>query len=109
MPSSDTTAQWVRWGVGTVATLAIPLILYTLSAINETNARQDVQLTQVREGHHESELRQERVYRELGDQFEKTARVLEGLVEKVEAVDERGSRALRAHEDNHDRFGRRVE
>ncbi len=102
MTGGDGAAQWLRWGIGSMLTLAVPLCVFALSSMNQTNLRQDERLTQIQADHHASEMRQERVYRELGAQFEKTARVLEGLVEKVEAVDERGSRALRDHQrDDH--------
>lgn len=96
-------AQWVRWGIGTVVTFAIPMILYVLAGLNETNQRQDVRLAEMQDSQHSTEMRQERVYREIFEQSATTSRVLEGLLERVQAVDERGSRALRAHESEHRR------
>ncbi|MFP6654978.1 MAG: hypothetical protein VCB25_05075 [Myxococcota bacterium] len=96
-------AQWVRWGIGTVVTFALPLMLYAISAINDTNARQDERLAEMQDSQHSAEMRQERVYREIFEQSATTSRVLEGLLERVQAVDERGSRALRTHEAEHRR------
>lgn len=96
-------AQWMRWGIGTVVTFTVPMLLYVLASISETNARQDDRLSEMQDSQHSTELRQERVYREIFEQSATTSRVLEGLLEKVQAVDERGSRALREHESEHRR------
>ena len=91
MHSHETAAQWVRWGIGSMLTLSVPLLLYTLSAISETNVRQDRALAQMQREHHASEMREQQVHAEM-------MRALEGLVNRLEGVDERGSRALHLHE-----------
>lgn len=74
-------------------------MVFVLSGINDHNLRQDVQISEVQKTHQETAIRQERVFRELSEQNADTAQILEGVARQLEAIDERGSRALKQHED----------
>lgn len=91
-------STWFRWAVGGVVGLLATMLLFVINGVNEHNLRQDVQITAVQKDNRELAVQQEQVLRELSSQNADTARILEGVARKLEAIDERGSRALSEHE-----------
>ena len=89
---------WFRWAVGGVVGLLATMLLFVINGVNEHNLRQDEQITDIQKDNQQRALQQEQVFRELSSQNADTARILEGVVRKLEAIDERGSRALNDHE-----------
>lgn len=91
-------STWFRWAVGGVIGLLAAMSLFVINGVNEHNLRQDVQITDIQTKTQYRALQQEQVFRELSSQNADTAKILEGVVRKLEAIDERGSRALSGHE-----------
>ena len=85
---------WIRWVVGGIGGLLVTLLLFRIDVVNQHNLRQDEQIT---EGLRQVLVLEEQAFRDLFKQNADTARILEGVVRKLEAIDERGSRALNSH------------
>jgi hypothetical protein len=91
---------WFRWAIGGIVGLLATMLLFVINGVNEHNIRQDEQIVDIQKDNQQRAIQQEQVFRELSSQNADTAKILEGVVRKLEAIDERGSRALTEHESN---------
>ena len=89
---------WFRWAVGGVMTFVATILVFVLANINDHNLKQDNQISSIQAENKQSAIHMERAFRELSEQNASTAKVLEGVVKTLEAIDTRGSEALRDHE-----------
>lgn len=78
--------------------LLATMMVFVMNGVNEHNLRQDSQITDIQKANQKRSIDREQVFRELSSQNADTARILEGVARKLEAIDERGSNALNAHE-----------
>lgn len=89
---------WFRWAVGGTMTFVGSMLVFVLANINEHNLKQDGQISYIQQANQENALRMEQAFRELSEQNADTAKVLEGVAKTLDAIDTRGSEALRDHE-----------
>lgn len=85
---------WFRWVTGGTLALAAALFLSLLQGQDARNKEQDASIKVIQQQNNEA-------FSALSAQNAATALILEGVARKLEAIDERGSQALRTHERGH--------
>lgn len=88
------TGVWFRWSAGGVLVVTAGLFLSLLQGQESRNQDQDQNIQSM-------QARSNEAFSALSSQNASTALILEGVARKLEAIDERGSQALRSHERGH--------
>jgi hypothetical protein len=90
-------ADWFRWAVGGLMAVMGLFFIQLVAALDTRNETQDTAIMGIQKRAELSDSQQLTTFRTLSSANANTARILEGVARQLEAIDERGSRALLSH------------